>query len=62
MVRKTKVLDVVWATVNLLSVLRHKIANRSATEDARRAQNARLFWLQAGPPIGSCPWQDRKYR
>jgi hypothetical protein len=31
---------------------RRKIAQRNGTDDARRAQAARLFVQQAGPPVG----------
>ena len=53
----TKVRDVVWTTVNLLTALRQRLAERNAAEDARRAQAARLFWSQNWSPSGIFGWQ-----
>ena len=50
----TKVWDVVWTTVSLLTVLRQRFTERDAAEDARRAQAARLFWSQNWSPSEIC--------
>ncbi len=50
-----RVLNVVWTPLQRFVSWQRRIGNRNGTDDARRAQAARLLSLQTGPPIGSHP-------
>lgn len=53
-----KLADAAWTPVQWLLEWRRKIGERNGTDDARRAQAARLFTQQAGPPIGDYPCRE----
>jgi hypothetical protein len=56
-----KVLNVVSIPFQRFVLWQRRIGNRNGTDDARRAQAARLLSLQAGPPIGSHPRSPLKW-
>jgi hypothetical protein len=46
---------ILYVPVHYAVEWRRNIVRRNGTEDARRAQEARLLSQQAGPPIGGYP-------